>query len=661
MRFSKGILASFILTITLGFIAGCTDSNGDFVFTNGNQVGAAPATFNLRVAADPAALARGILAQIGTDATQFRITIFDLNAQQVGQQTVARNGTASFNLPSGNYLIRMEGLNAANAVIGYFDRLEFLNANTNRLIPGLRLTNAPPAPNPTNPGNPFIIFTASPAAPVGGTPFSVSGRLFSANGDPFTTPTGGISLTSAPIGFTGTPANQTSDANGNFTFANLQFPGPSNGATTLTLAVTGFDNGTAVLNVTAAPALAASMELVSQTDAMAQGNAASGGSDISSDGRFVVIQSSADNLVAGDTNGQSDIFVYDRTNDTIERVSVSSAGVQGNAGSFGARISGNGRYVCFASLATNLVTGDTNGQGDIFVHDRDTNTTERVSINDAGAEADDQSRDAAISDDGRYVSFISEAGNLSALDGGNFDAFVYDRTTDTIELVSVTNAGAGTNFPVFNTDISADGRYVTFISSSPDLGSLGGQQVFVFDRTTDMVEVVSVDNAGNQSNNTCNRPYLSGNGQFVAFTSTGTNLVTGDTNGSGDVFVHDRTANTTIRASRTTAGAELTSSSFHGTMSDDGRYVVFQNADNNVVGAADTNTALDVFVLDITGNSVRRFSDDNAGVVGNQRSFAPLISGDGRFVGFSSDATNLIANDNNAAQDAFADSNPFFR
>ena len=209
---------------------------------------------------------------------------------------------------------------------------------------------------------------------------------------------------------------------------------------------------------------------------------------ISEDGRYVTFTSFATNLVSGDTNGQPDVFVYDRNTNTIERVSVDDFGVEGDQQvGFPIDISADGRYVAFTSGATNLVAGDTNSFMDVFVYDRNTDTIERVSVDDFGVEGDQDSgfyeNLLGISSNGRYVTFSSLATNLVVGDtNGQPDVFVYDRNTDTVERVSVNSAGVeGDSFSAFSR-ISSDGCYIPFVSMSTNLvpGDTNGQaDVFV--------------------------------------------------------------------------------------------------------------------------------------------------------------------------------------
>src|SRR5437762_932588 len=192
-----------------------------------------------------------------------------------------------------------------------------------------------------------------------------------------------------------------------------------------------------------------------------EGDDASLGSALSADGRFVAFDSAATDLVAGDTNGVSDVFVHDRQTGTIERVSVASGGAQGDGSSgligfaFPPALSAAGRFVAFVSAATNLVTGDTNGAADVFVRDRQTGTTERVSVASGGTQGNAASWGLALSADGRFVAFQSDATNLVAGDtNGATDVFVRDRQTGMTERVSVASGGAPGNDGTGNPGLS---------------------------------------------------------------------------------------------------------------------------------------------------------------------------------------------------------------
>src|SRR6476661_2534745 len=181
---------------------------------------------------------------------------------------------------------------------------------------------------------------------------------------------------------------------------------------------------------------------VSVDSAGNQANGFSNAYSISANGRFVAFQSQASNLVPGDTNNKNDIFVRDLLTNTTTRVSVDSAGNPGNSPSNYSAISADGRFVAFQSYASNLVPGDTNNKNDIFVRDLSTNTTTRVSVNSAGIQGDENSFNPSISADGRFVAFSSAASNLVPGDTNNKqDIFVRDLSTNTITRVSVDSAG----------------------------------------------------------------------------------------------------------------------------------------------------------------------------------------------------------------------------
>jgi Tol biopolymer transport system component len=277
------------------------------------------------------------------------------------------------------------------------------------------------------------------------------------------------------------------------------------------------------------------------------GTQANGDSDdlsISADGRYVAFRSWADNLVSGDTNSADDIFVHDRQTGQTSRVSVASDGTQANGDSDDLSISADGRYVAFRSWADNLVSGDTNGEFDVFVHDRQTGQTSRVSVASDGTQGNSHSWAPSVSADGRYVAFNSWANNLVSGDSnGRVDIFVHDRQTGQTNRVSVASDGTQANGDSVWPSISADGRYVAFHAWANNLVSgdtNGWYDIFVHDRQTGQTSRVSVASDGTQGNDDSWSPSISADGHYVAFRSRANNLVSGDTNGRYDVFVHDR-------------------------------------------------------------------------------------------------------------------------
>jgi len=415
----------------------------------------------------------------------------------------------------------------------------------------------------------------------------------------------------------------------------------------------------AVLVAALAPRVAAQVtSRVSVATGGAQGNLGSEVSSISADGRFAAFASVATNLVSGDSNGSRDVFVRDRIAGTTERVSVDTTETQGNGASDKPSISADGRFVAFESLANNLVGGDSNGASDIFVRDRITGTTERVSVDSSAAQGIGASYEASISADGRCVAFRSSASNLVPGDTGAavWGVFVHDRLTGATEFVDVDSSGAQADGNSYEPSISADGYFVAFFSYATNLvpGDTNARpDVFVRDRNTGTTERVSVDSSGAAGNNISFSPSISADDRFVAFQAFGNSLVAGDTNGKWDVFVHDRQTGTTERVSVDSAGMEGNDHSVEPSISPDGRFVAFESGASNLVGG-DTNGAVDIFLRDRLNGSTERVSVDSLGAEGNGGSSDSSISADARFVSFTGYSSNLVGGDTNATWDIFA-------
>ena len=395
---------------------------------------------------------------------------------------------------------------------------------------------------------------------------------------------------------------------------------------------------------------------VSVGPAGTEGNASSSDPAISHDGRWVAFASQADNLVPGDTNEVSDVFVHDRLTATTTRISVGPGGTQADDDSSNPSMSADGRWVAFYSFATNLVVGDSNGFGDVFVHDRQTATTTRVSVGAGSAQANGASYEAAISADGRWVVFLSFANNLVGGDSNGFDdAFVHDRQTGATTLVSVGVAGAPGNGDAYAPAISAAGRFVAFESFASNLvvgDTNGTEDVFVRDLQTGTTTRVSVGPGGVQGNSDSFDPAISADGRSVAFRSLASNLVAGDTNGYQDVFVHDRQTATTTRVSVGPGGTQGNGDSYVAAISADGRWVGFESDASNLV-TGDTNGAQDAFVYDWQTGTTLRVSVGAGGAQGDADTYVPVVSADGRYVAFDSLASNLVGADLNDVGDVF--------
>ncbi len=383
---------------------------------------------------------------------------------------------------------------------------------------------------------------------------------------------------------------------------------------------------------------------------------------LSADGRFVAFWSSATNLVPGDTNGVQDVFVRDLVNGTIERVSVDSAGVQGDGASTDPTISADGNLVAFQSAATNLVAGDTNARLDVFVRNRAAGTTTRVSVDSGGLEGNHDSTRADFSANGQFVAFQSRASNFAVNDTNNkADAFVKELATGVLSCISIDGGGAVGDNTSGAPALSAGGRYVAFHSQASNLVASDTNNqfdVFLRDRQLGTTERLSVGPAGEQADYFSQTPSISADGRYVAFSSTASNLIVGDTNNLFDVFVRDNQLHVTTRISVDSTNFQGNSTSQGSSISADGRYVVFQSSASNLV-PNDTNGGafnldFDVFVRDRLLQTTDRLSTDDFGVeAASGSSLHACVSADASRVAFYSDAANLVPGDANGVRDLF--------
>ena len=384
-------------------------------------------------------------------------------------------------------------------------------------------------------------------------------------------------------------------------------------------------------------------------------NQASSQPVISADGRFVAFTSKASNLVPGDTNRKTDIFVRDLLLGVTERVSVATDGSQGNDNSNEPAISGNGRFVVFTSTATNLVPESADRRGGdwyrgpgiyVYLHDRQTHTTELVSIDSNGVPADERAWLGDVSYDGRYVIFSSHCEHLVQPDynGNRRDVFRHDRVTGITRMIDLLpngqNPWEGGSF----SGISADGNRIVYRSLDGGLVAGDNNQdfdIFVYDVAAGTTRRVSVSSSGVQGNDMANRPAISADGLFATFDTTST-LVAGDSNARSDVFVHDLATGLTTRVSVKTGGAQANNHSTQASLSGDGRFVVFISTATNLV-AGDTNRQSDIFLHDRQTGVTSRVSLTAGGAQATGgASTAPRIAADGHSVAFLSKAKNLI-------------------
>ena len=395
-----------------------------------------------------------------------------------------------------------------------------------------------------------------------------------------------------------------------------------------------------------------------------QGNGSSQGGSVSADGRFVIMESNASNLVPGDTNAATDIFFKDTSNGIITRISTDTAGSQANGASRAPAISPDGQYVVFESDASNLVPGDTNGATDVFVKHVWTGALTRVSVSSAGAQANGSSDRGVISADGQKVTFRSLATNLVSGDTNGFmDVFWHDQAAGTTVRVSTDSTGVQADAASsghYRPFISADGRYAAFESDATNLvpGDTNAlSDIFVKDTLTGTTARVSTSALGVEANGPSYVASISEDGRYVAFRSMATNLY--PLNGPNcnpwncsDVFVKDTQTGTVFMGSSTDAGTPADSASWDPIISADGRYVSFSTDASNLE-YSDTSGNYDIFVKDIQGGGIELVSKDAAGNEGNSWSIEPFVSYGGGYVTFFSSASNLVPGDTNGVHEVF--------
>jgi Tol biopolymer transport system component len=356
-------------------------------------------------------------------------------------------------------------------------------------------------------------------------------------------------------------------------------------------------------------------ERVSVSTAGGQANRDSSNPSISADGRFVAFDSTAGNLTPGDTNQIADVFVHDRQSGLTVRASRAAGGGAGNLSSFYPSISNDGRAVAFVSDASNLIPGGTNGQRHIFVRDFTTRTTEVVSVSSNETEGNSSSATPSISADGTRVAFATFATNLVPGDSnGLFDVFVRDRAAGTTVIASLATNGIQGDDDSTLPAISGSGMFVAFASDATNLVAAdtnGTRDVLLRDLAAATTIRVSLATDESQSNGQSVGPGVRGglafgpavnfDGTTVAFDSIASNLVAGDTNSCPpnfqtpgrcpDIYVRDWVAGTTIRVSVASNGAQSNDASTDPAIDASGRAVAFFSAASNLV-AGDTNLCI---------------------------------------------------------------------
>jgi len=401
---------------------------------------------------------------------------------------------------------------------------------------------------------------------------------------------------------------------------------------------------------------------------------------VSADGRFVAFTSDADDLVSSDTNGDTDVFVRDRSTDVLQRVSVASNGMEARGDSTCPALSADGRYVAFLSNAVNLAPAGTGLVPQIvYVHDRRDGSTSAISVTPEGGRPDRASHCPSISDDGQRIAFASEASNLIAGDDNNRrDVFLRDRASGTTTRLSESASGGDTAAPSGQPRISGDGRFVTFESYAADLVPNSGlplsertlvkfaPHVYVRDVESGETELVSVavGHPLEVANGVSIAPSISRDGRYVAFLSVAKNLVSPPPTEYDNVYVRDRVAGTTWLASPADPlqtdcgrpGVQLhckQGSKGRPAISADGRFVTFSSRSLFHL-PANQWSGDQIYLFDNLSRRLRRLSVDATGAEGEACSWDPALSADGRVLAWASKSANLVPDDAGLDADVYA-------
>jgi Tol biopolymer transport system component len=400
---------------------------------------------------------------------------------------------------------------------------------------------------------------------------------------------------------------------------------------------------------------AVSLTQVTKSPAGVPGNAISSNPSISNNGRYVVYHSVAGNLVDGDASDNIiDVFLYDRKKGINFKIS------HGNDDSVDARISNNLGYVVFSSFASNLVDEPGNLFSDIFLYETKTGIIKKISVDTQGTPGNSGSFTPSISSNGRYVVYESNANNLVPGDNNvSLDIFLYDKKKGTTVMISANNASgtpvpgnAASNFA----RISGNGRYVVYQSDATNLvagDGNGASDIFLFDKKKKITYLISVT-ANGQGNGNSITPFISNNGRYIVYASYANNLADNDNNGTSDIFLYDTGTGVTRLVSADSAGQSANGESLSPRISGNGRYIVYSSAARNLV-EGDTNNLPDIFRYDTKTGVTTRVSVKGDGITqgtggGN---FSPGISNNGRYVTYESFADSLMDGDNNGTSDIF--------
>jgi len=412
----------------------------------------------------------------------------------------------------------------------------------------------------------------------------------------------------------------------------------------------------AALAAAAAPARAQVTSLVSIAENGTQSDADVMPGDVSNDGRFVVFTTTSKKLVPGTTTSKQHVYLVDRATGAVELISVGNDGAEANQDALRPRISGDGRWVVFETLASNLDQDDTNGRLDCYLYDRDEEWLERVSLGANDGEGNGDSFRPVVSDDGDWILFSSFANNLiTGDDNGTADVFIRDRQTGTTRLVSSALDGTVASDYSEAADLSADGRYALFQSAAKDMvaGSIAGwNKIMLRDLQLGVTEQASLQSDGLFPAGECRFARMSADARWITFASSVHTIVPGDSNQREDVFLRDRQLATTERVNIGPNGEQDDVGGSYARPSDDGRFILFESS-ATVFAPSDTNDNGDVFLRDRRRATTRHVSLSTDGKSSKLGCGEISISGDGHVLLFRAGGDELDPADHNGRLDAY--------
>jgi Tol biopolymer transport system component len=392
----------------------------------------------------------------------------------------------------------------------------------------------------------------------------------------------------------------------------------------------------------------------------AQGRSGMHGLDLSARGDRLVFESDAGDLVPGDRNRQPDVFLHDTETGAIRRLSEGPDGTDADGPSRDPHLSADGTWVAYTTHARNLLPGKSTALGDIVLHDIAGGHAALISRGADGSEGTGTSSLPDLSDDGSFIVYQSWSDNLVSGDtNAACDIFLFDRTTGTTTRMSMTPAGGEADGNSTHPAISGDGRFISFSSDATNLvfdDTNGVADLFVVNRETGTIERVNLgpdDCQADAFGGLFPESVLSQDGRFVAYVSLASNLVEIATPSLVEqIYLRDRKRGTTRRVSISSTGEAADDRCFCPTITADGRLIGFQSLARNLLGN-DRDTVADAYVFDRRTRAVRVISSaqNTSGARGDCQRI--VISPEGCTVAFSSRASDLVQGDENDASDVF--------